>query len=40
MGSSAFVAGAMIGSAIGGAIQHAHTYEMCMTLHGYVRNSD
>jgi hypothetical protein len=36
MGSPAFVAGASIGAAIGGAINHARSYDQCMTLHGFV----
>lgn len=38
MGSQAFVAGASIGSGIGGLIVHARNYDNCMTLHGYAKN--
>ena len=37
MGNQQFVAGAMIGSAIGGMIRHAQNYDNCMVLHGYAR---
>jgi hypothetical protein len=38
MGSQEYVAGAAIGSAIGGLIVHAQNYDHCMTLHGYAKN--
>ena len=38
MGSPSFVAGAAIGSAIGGAITHAQNYDHCMVLKGYAHN--
>lgn len=34
-GSIGFVVGATIGAAIGGAIEHAGTYQRCMTVYGY-----
>jgi hypothetical protein len=37
-GSPAFVAGASIGGAIRGAIDHANHYDACMTLKGYAKN--
>jgi hypothetical protein len=36
-GSSAFVGGYALGSAIQGAIDHAGRYDHCMTLYGYVK---
>jgi hypothetical protein len=38
MGSPEFVAGASIGSGIGGLIVHARNYDNCMTLKGYAKN--
>ncbi len=38
MGSPSFVAGAALGSAIGGAITHAQNYDHCMVLKGYAHN--
>jgi hypothetical protein len=38
MGSPAFVGGAMLGSAIGGAIRHAQNYDSRMVLKGYAKN--
>ena len=36
-GSLAFVIGSEIGAAIGNGIEHAHAYDMCMTMRGYAR---
>jgi hypothetical protein len=36
-GSQQFVAGAMVGSAIGGLIRHAQNYDNCMVLHGFAK---
>ena len=38
IGSREYVAGAAIGSAIGGLIVHAQNYQNCMTLKGYAHN--
>jgi hypothetical protein len=38
MGSQESVAGAAIGSAIGGLIVHSQNYDHCMTLKGYAKN--
>jgi hypothetical protein len=38
MGSQEYVAGAAIGSAIGGLMVHAQNYDHCMTLKGYAKN--
>ena len=38
MGSQEYVASAAIGSAIGGLIVHAESYDHCMTLKGYAKN--
>jgi hypothetical protein len=38
IGSREYVAGAAVGSAIGGLIVHAKNYQNCMTLKGYAHN--